>query len=403
MQSVVVVGASAAGVSAAGALREEGFCGRIVLVSGESVLPYSRPPLSKVDVVSEGGIDKYLIQNSRWYEDNDIRLILRSRATALDTSSSQKAVILDGGRSIPYDYAIIATGAVPVVPAALDIGNASQVLQLRTWMDAVSLSKLLVAGVRVVIVGAGFIGLEAAALIRQAGGEVNVIETGSAPLGRLGSAQLGSWVRNLHETNGVRINCGTRVTNFTITQDHTIDVLLSDGNVINCDAVLVGAGVRPATEWLLESHIELDERGAIRCDGAFRTSARHVYSAGDVASVIDDSGTRVVAPGHWTAAVEAGRFAALNLLGKAVPRTKNIPYFWSDQFGLKIRVVGNILGAEQTNWWQDAGHRVNALFGRHGVVTGAIAVNDMPFLLRAKAAIQHQGAFLDLVRRKTLA
>lgn len=388
MRRVVVVGGSLAGVHAAEALRERDYAGDLVLVSAESTAPYDRPPLSKEAL--QGGVDagRLALRSPEWFEEQGIRLQLETRATALDPSAQE--VHLSDGTTLPYDGAIIATGSTARRLGGLE---GVRVHVVRTLQDAVELRGELLPGRHLLLVGAGFIGLEIAATARALGLEVTVVEVARTPLARALGEDVGAWFRDLHERNGVQMICDTHVRSVE-PWGNGAQVVLDDGRELVADVVVAGVGAGPATEWLTSSGLEL--AGGVHCSADLSTPAPSVVAAGDIArwyNPIFDEEMRVE---HWTNAIEQGRHAAGTLLGERHAFSA-VPYFWTDQYDARARFVGRADAASQVLLLQVEDSRLVALYGRDGMVRGALCVNAPRQLATYRAAIADQVPWGDLI------
>ena len=394
MEHIVVVGASLAGLRACETLRTESFTGRVTLVGAESQTPYDRPPLSKKLLAGEWEPDRIALRKPDDFASLDLDLRLGVAATALDTAA--RTLALDDGSSLAFDGLIIATGgAVRRLPGQPDLAG---VHELRTLDDALTLRDRLAATPRVVVIGAGFIGLEVAATARQRGCEVTVLEGASAPLMRGLGAEMGALVARVHARNGVTIHCGVQVAAIEGTAGVVTGVRLGDGTVVPADVVLVGIGVAPVTGWLADSGLEL--RDGVVCDATLCTGVAGIYAAGDCARWINPLfGAAVLgdaAPGdatgeemrieHWTNAAEQGAAAARNLLavaaGNAPTPYEAVPFFWSDQFDSRIQFLGRPHGDDEVRIVHgldeatgDVADKFVALYGHAGRFRGVLGVS----------------------------
>jgi len=388
---VVVVGASLAGVHAVEALRERGYTGEIVLVSGEETLPYDRPPLSKSALLDQARFDDLALRPPQWYEQQGVRLLLRSRATGLDLAG--RVVALADGSVVEFDGLVIATGAAPR-PLPLPCPDGLRVHQLRTLADARGLAAAMVPGRHLVVVGAGFIGLEVASTARQLGLEVTVLEAASAPLNRVFGTAVGGWFRRLHEHHGVTVRCGSPP-EAVETSGNGVRVRLRDGSRISADLVLAGVGAGPVTGWLQGSGLDIAD--GVRCRPDLATGVPGVVAAGDVARWHNRLFGEEMRVEHWTNAVEQGRHAAATLLGAREPYCP-VPYFWTDQFDAKVRVVGRVDPGGEVAWEREDDTSLVVVFGREGVVQGAVCVNAPKRLAHYRRAIADRVAWRDLAR-----
>lgn len=344
LDRVVIVGASLAGLRAAETLRQQGFEGSIVVVSDENEKPYDRPPLSKKVLSGEWEPDRIALRKPEILETLNVEWILGDAATALDVDG--RIVRLESGRDVVFDAVVIATGGkVRRLPGQPDW---SGIHELRTLSDSLALRSELEPGRRVVVVGAGFIGLEVAATARTRGCEVVVLEGAPAPLIRGLGAEMGRHIARLHEDNGVRVRCDVRVDSFVEGEPGVVSgIRLVDGEVIPADVVLVGVGVSPATDWLTSSGLEI--RDGVVCDETLRAAPR-IYAAGDVARWPNRLLGREMRVEHWTNASEQGAAAARNLLaecrGEEGVAYESVPFFWSDQYTSRVQFIGRAEGDE---------------------------------------------------------
>lgn len=339
MQRVVIVGASLAGLRAAQALRKRGFGGSITLIGAEPHAPYDRPPLSKQLLSGEWPAEKLFFHAREKHATLELDQRLGVAARALDVRACQ--VELENSERISYDGLIIATGArTRTLPAAAALGG---VFCLRTLDDALAIRAALEQRPRVVILGAGFIGLEVAASCRKLGLSVSVVEPQALPLiGPLGAAAARS-VLALHQAHGVAFHLGRTVA--AAQGDGRIERLLLDvGSQLECDLLIVGIGVDPETRWLEGSGLQLEaaDRGVI-CDATLATHVPNVVAAGDVVRWPNAGATERIAVPHWSNAVEQGAAAAARLLdGPSTPAFSHVPYFWSDQYDRKLQSAGRV-------------------------------------------------------------
>lgn len=325
MATFVIVGAGLAGGKAAQTLREEGFDGELVLIGAEPERPYERPPLSKQYLQGRSEREKIFVHPAQWYADNAVDLRLGLRATRLDLG--QHSVTLSDGSRQPYDKLLIATGATPRrLPGPAHY--------LRTVQDSEALKERFARGGRVIIVGAGWIGLECAAAARKAGCEVTVVEPAPTPLHRVLGPELGEIFAAVHRRNGVDLRLGTGAAE--IAED---GVRLSTGERLDGDLVVVGIGAAPDTGLAVDAGLEVNE--GIVTDAALRTSDPDVYAAGDVAEPFNPLYGRRIRVEHWANALNGGPAAARAMLGQDVVYDR-VPYFFTDQFELSMEFSGDI-------------------------------------------------------------
>ena len=332
-QTFVIVGASLAGAKAAETLRAEGFDGRLVLIGAEHERPYERPPLSKDYLRGEVGREKVYVHDEAFYADHGVDLRLGRTAVSLDTSISQ--VEFDDGKRLRYDRLLLTTGAAPrrlSIPGETLDG----VLYLRSVEDSDVLRERLDRGGLVVVIGAGWIGVEVAASARQRGLEVTVIDPHTVPLERALGTDVGAIYRDIHTDHGVRMLLGTGVAAFE--GDQAVErVRTSDGRELDCDFVVVGVGVQPRTQLALHGGLYVDD--GILVNEHLQTSMPDVYAAGDVAMThYPFYGARIRVE-HWANALHQGPAAARNMLGRADAYDR-LPYFFSDQYDVGMEYSG---------------------------------------------------------------
>jgi 3-phenylpropionate/trans-cinnamate dioxygenase ferredoxin reductase component len=332
LKRIVVAGAALAGLRAAETLRRDGFDGTVTVVGAEPHLPYDRPPLSKQFLSGEWDMERIALRPPEFYEEMQLDLLLGAELTGLDTAA--RTVSLGSGERVPYDGLVIATGSRSYLP---DGWVREGVRELRTLDDAAALRDALAAKPRLAVVGGGLIGCEVAATARRAGIDVTVVEMMSAPLYKAVGSQIGDAVARIHRDEGVCFRFGVGVAAIE-GGERVEQVLLSDGTSIQADIVLVGIGARPATGWLAGSGLRV--ANGVICDSRC-AAAEQVVAAGDVASWLNHRYGHQTRVEHWTNASEQGIAAAQRLLrGEVVVPYRPVPYFWSDQYDLKLQVAG---------------------------------------------------------------
>lgn len=334
-----MVGASLAGLSAARSLRKQGYDGRLIVIGDEQHRPYDRPPLSKEFLA--GTVREADLALETDGEDLQAEWLLGVRAAGFDPGDH--AVRLADGRSVRADGVVIATGATArMLPGGDGLDG---VHTLRTLDDARALRADLARGGRLVVIGGGFIGAEVASTAYGLGLDVTVVEAAPTPLaGPLGEV-MGGVVSTLHADHGVRLLCGVGVKGLS--GSARVDaVLLEDGRSIPADTVVIGVGARPCVEWLEGSGVVLDN--GVKCGADGRTSVAGVVAVGDCASWYDPFAGVHRRVEHWTGARERPDAAVATLLsaGAATPAAPRPPYFWSDQYGVRIQFAGHSAGAD---------------------------------------------------------
>ncbi|MGJ3508164.1 NAD(P)/FAD-dependent oxidoreductase [Enemella sp. A6] len=393
MKHIVIAGASLAGLSAAEALREAGFEGDLTMLSAEDVVPYDRPPLSKEALQTGVDLDRLALRPTDWYDDNGVQLRLSTTAGGLDAVARQ--LRLDGGEVIDFDGLVIATGSHARRLTAF--GEDRGFFYLRTHADAVRLREHLVPGGHLVVIGAGFIGLEIAASARVIGLDVTVLEVAPSPLSRAFGDQVGEWIRQVHERNGITFRCGCRVETVDQSDGKTL-LRLGTDEMIEADVVVAGVGAAPNVEWLAGSGLKVTD--GVVCQPGLTTGAPGIVAAGDVARWYNPTFDEVMRIEHWTNAVEQGRHAAWSLMDPGAPFMA-VPYFWSDQHEAKIRFVGRANAADTVRIERSTDEQLVALYGRDGVITGAVCANAPRELARLRKAISDRAPLLDVIGTST--
>ncbi|UEL33794.1 NAD(P)/FAD-dependent oxidoreductase [Rhodococcus sp. C1] len=339
IDQVVVVGVSAAGLTAAETLRREGYTGRLMLIDGDTRPPYDRPPLSKQLLRGEWAEEKLTLRPPAALEGLDADWRLGVRAEHLDLKSRE--IGLSDGSRVGFDGLVIATG---VRPRTLPFADGRRgVHVLRSVEDALALQREMVPGAAVVIVGAGFLGTEAAAVAAGLGCRVAVIDPLDLPLERQLGRRIGTRVAQLHRDHGVQLLGGSGVTDIRETDGRVRALVLQDGREIAADVVLIAIGAEPVTDWLSGSGLVLEN--GLHCD-EFCQAAPGIVAAGDVASWQHPILGRLRLE-HRMNATEQGMAAARTLLGERIPFSP-VPYFWSDQYDVRIQVYGRPTTADFT-------------------------------------------------------
>jgi 3-phenylpropionate/trans-cinnamate dioxygenase ferredoxin reductase subunit len=333
----VIVGASLAGAKAAEELRTAGFAGRIVLIGQETERPYERPPLSKGYLLGSQPRDKAYVHEPGWYAEHGVELVLGVRATGLDPIAH--TITLDGGDPVRYDKLLLATGSRV---RRLDVPGADLpgVRYLRTLPDADRLAADLPAARQVVVVGAGWIGLETAAAARTHGAEVTVVELDRAPLRRVLGDGVAEVFADLHRAHGVAFRFGVGVREFRPDVDGQLaTVVLTDGTELPADLAIVGVGITPATELAEAAGLAVDN--GITVDAGLQTTDPDIYAAGDVANIAHPLLGKNIRVEHWSNALNSGPAAARSMLGEPVSYDR-IPYFFTDQYDLGMEYTGYV-------------------------------------------------------------
>ncbi len=367
---LVIVGAGQAGFALAAKLRALKDERPITIIGSEPCLPYQRPPLSKKYLLGEMEFDRLLFRPETWFGENNVEIRLSTPVEAIDRE--QKLVRLFDGSSIPYDQLALATGATPRrLPSAIG-GDLTGVFTVRDKADADALAVEMKAGRRLLIIGGGYIGLEAAAVARKLGLEVTLIEMADRILARVAARETADAMRAIHEAQGVVIREGTGLTGLIGLDGAVKGAELSDGTVLDIDMIIVGIGVLPNDQLASEAGVET--MNGIIVDGHGRTSDPDIFAMGDCA-VQEWNGTRVRLESVQNAVDQAEAVAAVLAGGQELYQPK--PWFWSDQYEVKLQIAGFNLGYDET--LSRKGAREGSLsvwYFREGRLIAVDAIND---------------------------
>jgi 3-phenylpropionate/trans-cinnamate dioxygenase ferredoxin reductase component len=368
---IVIVGTGLAGASTAGALREQGYDGEVLLIGEQRHRPYELPALSKGILLGDTD-DPDWVHEESFYADKNIELRLGARAGAIDLSD--RTVGVDGKAEL-WDRLVLATGSTPRrlrVPGA-DFDN---VRRLRRLDDALSLRQELTEGRNVVIVGGGWIGCEVAAAARKHGANVTVIDPLPQPLHQVLGETVAGVFRALHEANGVTFRLGTGVVEYTGSGGTATGVRLDDGSEVPADLVLVAVGAKPRTELAHDAGIGLADDGGVAVDTTLRSSAADVFAVGDIAAHAHPRYGRRIRVEHWANAKDQGAHVAQNLLGASEPFFTS-PYFFSDQYdlGMEFRGLTDPFNDELVVRGDLASREFIAFWVRDGALQAAMNVN----------------------------
>ncbi|CAN5131345.1 FAD/NAD(P)-binding oxidoreductase [soil metagenome] len=384
---IVIVGGGLAATRVAEQLRRAEYAGPVTIVSDEVHLPYDRPPLSKE--VLRAQVDDVTLKPLEFYDENDITLLLGSAAATIDNDA--KTVTLDNDMVLSYDDLIIATGLVPRrIPSFPDLEG---VRVLRTFDESLALRKHAGEAHRAVVIGAGFIGCEVTASLRGLGVDVVLVEPQPAPLASVLGTQIGELVARLHRAEGVDVRVGVGVSEI-VGSTHVEKVVLSDGSEVEADLVVVGIGSRPATDWLEGSAITVDN--GIICDNVGRTTVPHIWALGDVASWQDALGHQARVE-HWSNVAEQARVLVPSLLGNEPPQAVVVPYFWSDQYDVKIQCLGEPEADDVVHIVEDDGRKFLAYYEREGALVGVVGGGMPGKVMKARAKIAAGAAISEVL------
>jgi NADPH-dependent 2,4-dienoyl-CoA reductase/sulfur reductase-like enzyme len=384
---VVIVGGGLAAARTAEQLRRSEYSGAITIVSDEDHLPYDRPPLSKEVLRAE--TDDVTLKPAEFYAENNITMLLGNGAKSVDTEA--KTLTLADGVQLPYDELIIATGLVP--RRIRSFPDLPGIHVLRNFDESLKLRQEAGTARRAVVVGAGFIGCEVAASLRKMGVEVVLVEPQPSPLASVLGTQIGDLVTRLHRAEGVDVRCGIGVSEVS-GDDRVRKVTLGDGTELDADLVIVGIGSHPATEWLDGSGLEIDN--GVVCDEVGRASAPHVWAIGDVASWRDHVGGQVRVE-HWSNVADQARVLVPTLLGGEPSAAVSVPYFWSDQYDVKIQALGEPEATDTVHIVEDDGRKFLAYYERDGVVVGVVGGGFPGKVMKVRSKIAAGAPIADLL------
>ena len=339
--SVVIAGGGLAGQRCAEALRRSGYEGTVTIVCGESRRPYDRPPLSKEVLHDAAAEERLAFRPEAWYREKDVELLLGMQASGLDAAA--RTVALSDGSSLPYEHLLIATGGRPRM--LREFAGFENVSTLRTLEDSRALRAAMVPGARLLVIGAGFIGQEAAAAASKAGAHTTIVEAAPAPLAALLGAELGAWFAELHRASGVELLPSEQVERVH-GNGRVQAVTLGSGRTVECDHVLVGVGIEPCLDWLADSAFG---GAVVHTDVDGRSEIPGVYAAGDAAALFDPRLGRHVLGSHWETAGRQGARAAKAMLGLD-PGPAGVSSFWSDLYGTRVQYLGHAPLADELSF-----------------------------------------------------
>ncbi len=379
-RSIVILGGGGAGNTAAETLRREGYAGRLVMVSANSSVPCDRPNLSKDYLAGTAPEEWIPLRPPEFYREHDIELHLDARAASIDRKG--RRLVLESGGEHSYDMLLLATGAEPVRLGVAG-GDLPHVCYLRSLADSRAIIGKAASARSAVVIGASFIGLEAAAALRARNLEVHVAAPEEIPMARIIGPEIGGFVRALHEEHGVRFHLGT-----TVAAIEPGLVRLANGQTLAADLVVVGIGVRPALDLAQRAGLDID-RGVV-VDRHLRTSDPAIFAAGDIARWPDPHTGDNIRVEHWVVAERQGQTAARNMIGRRVPFDA-VPFFWSMHYDTSILYVGH---AERWDAIEIDGRPQDrdcrATYRRDGRALAVVTIGRDAESLRAERALEEQ-------------
>lgn len=396
--SVLVIGGSIAGLAAADALRAQGYPGTITVVDADPALPYDKPPLSKHALKHDWEPAKGLLRPEEHYRDKDVDLVTGRTAVALD--AERRTVHFDDDSERSADHVILATGVrARLFPEELMLPG---VHAIRTAEDSAAVRFALADRPRLVVIGGGFIGAEAAAVAAGMGLDVTIVEALPLPFQHVFGSEVAEALADWHRDAGVELVCGATVTG-TEGGQRVDRVILADGRALEADLVLLGLGAIPAIDWLEGSGLALDN--GITCDEHGRTGVPRIWAAGDAAAWLDPATDRHHRVEHWTTAKEQGAAIGHNIARPDDPAKTvgAVPYFWSDQYGRRLQFLG-------TSADHDATHLVHGgldetefvvLYAREGRLIGGLGSAAARHLMKYRPLIAEGAPIEDVLRPET--
>lgn len=371
-ETFVIVGAGHAAGRATEALRQHGFDGRLVVIGEEDWPPYERPPLSKDLLAGAAELDSLFVRPRAWYEDQAVELMLGCRVESIDREARRLA--LPGGQSMAYDRLLLTTGARPrALPVeGVDLPG---VHTIRNIGDTFALKDRLCAGARLLVIGAGFIGLEVAAIAHGLGCEVTVIEAAAQPLGRVAPPSVGEFFADLHRSFGTRLRMGAAVTRIARAEGGSdLVATTTDGIGWQGDAIVIGIGSVPNVELAVAAGLAVDN--GIVTDAWGRTSDPLIHAAGDATSHFNPLLDRHLRLETWQNAQNQAIAVAKVMAGGDAPYSE-VPWFWTDQHGVNFQSAGAPIGWDEVVWRGDPGSRSCMVFYlQDSVVVGGATINQ---------------------------
>lgn len=384
--TVIIIGAGQAGAQAAASLRQQGWEGEIVLIGAEKDLPYQRPPLSKAYLKGEMERERLYLKPAEFYDSNDIELWLDEEVTGIDRGSNM--VRLKSGKVKSYAKLILATGA-DVRCLSCPGADDTDILYLRDLADSDRLREILTPGTRVGVIGGGYIGLEAAASARSLGCPVSVIEAQKRIMARVTCEQVSDFFRDYHAAQGVHFHTDAGVERFETRGEETV-IHLANGREVACDVVLAGIGVVARTDLAEDAGLAINN--GIVVDHHARTDDPDIYAAGDCTNLPSGHYGERMRLESVHNAIEQAKTAALHICGKEKPYDQ-IPWFWSDQYDLKLQTAGLWAGHDETVLRGDPEQKSFAVFYlKEGHIIAVDAVNAGPEFMGTRKIMANRPA-----------
>lgn len=386
----LIIGASHAGVNAAFALRKEGFVGDITLIDADPTLPYHRPPLSKAYLTTEGGIDKNLLKSADSYQKNNIQLLLGCHVKAIDLAKNHASYTDSNGvlQQLGFDQLIFATGARPFIPPISGIDSGHNIFPLRTAKDVSNIKQVMATTSlpKVVIIGGGYIGLETAASLQKLGANVTILEREARLLARVTSPFMSEFFNKLHVEHGVNISCNKNVEAIIATQNGNT-VRCEDGTIFEADLIIVGVGIRVNTA--LAEHAGVSINNGIEVDEYGKTSKPNVFAIGDCTYHKNQHYNRWLRLESVQNAVDQAKNVARTITGHPIPYD-TIPWFWSDQYNVKLQMVGLSQGYDEVIVRHEDTNKFSVWYFKGQTLLAVDAVNSAKsYVIGTKAIKNH--------------
>ena len=380
MSHVVVIGAGQAGASLVAKLRKDGFDGDITLIGAEPVPPYQRPPLSKGYLLGDMALERMFLRPESFYAEQNIALKLAQPVTAINAAGRTVTV---GDKMVAYDDLVLTTGSDPRrLPAAIG-GDLNGVFVVRTLADVDAMASDVAEGKKVLIVGGGYIGLEAAAVCAKSGVQVTLVEMADRILQRVAAPETSDYFRALHTGHGVDIREGVGLERLTGAEGRVTGAVLADGTELEVDFVIVGVGISPASALAETAGVEIEN--GIRVDAQGRTSDPHIWAAGDCAS-FPYKGNRIRLESVQNA-IDQAEVVATNLMGAGRDYEPQ-PWFWSDQYDVKLQIAGLNTGYDHIVTRKGDGQSISFWYYQGDTLLAVDAMNDPRAYMIGKRLIE---------------
>ena len=380
MATTIVIGAGQAGAEVVSKLRDEGHEDRVVLIGQEDYLPYQRPPLSKKYMAGEMTLERLFLRPKEFYQDKSIELHIGKSALKIDTNQ-QRVEFSDG--SLKYDHLVLATGSKPRELPPYIGRKIKNLFTMRDLNDANSIEAFMKSGMRLLIVGGGYIGLEAAATARKFGVDVTLVEIEERILKRVAAKETSDYIRSLHISNGVKIKEAIGLDKLEIVGEKVVNASLTDGSDINVDFVIVGIGITPNTDLAEGANLKINN--GILINEKCQTSVSNIYAAGDCTSFkYKNTLVRLESVGN---AIDQATTVAQNIMKQNTSYTPK-PWFWSDQYDLKLQIAGLNTGYDEVVVRKGESRQVSHWYYKGQSLLAVDALNDPRCYMIGKRLIE---------------